>query len=93
MTRPKKKKGNNKLIKLAVIVVLFACGFAYLKHKSRGMKTKTYLPSSFSLQRTESNYGDKVDSLSKVLLNKSISFSKLDSGVSHNNKSGLIFKT
>lgn len=66
VSKGKGKRGGNKLIKLVIIVVLFAVGFMYLKHKSRGMAAKTYLPSSFSLQRTETNYGAKVDSLSKV---------------------------
>lgn len=66
VSKGKVKRGGNKFIKFGIILVLFIGGFMYLKHKSRGMSTKTYLPSSFSLQRTETNYGDKVDSLSKV---------------------------
>lgn len=60
-----KNSNKSKLIKLLFVLLILLGGYYYLKHKSRGIDTHTYVKSSFRLERTEKNYGEKVNILAK----------------------------
>lgn len=66
--RASKKKGSfltSKFSKLGFILLLFAAGYGYLKYKSHGIGTGTYLTNSFSLKRTQDNYGSQLENYAR----------------------------
>lgn len=62
--RVSKKKGgflNSKFVKLGFIILLFLGTYGYLKYKSHGIGTGSYVSHAFSLKRTRDNYGSQLE--------------------------------
>lgn len=66
--RSSRKKSNiltSKYSKLGFIILLFVCTYGYLKYRSHGIGTGTYLSHSISLKRTRDNYGLQLENLGR----------------------------